>query len=87
MIARLVKCTLAGALVAAAVAVRALTAGHKALAAQAAAGHQSTAAVMAGGTVVTALLLAAVFFVTASAVAWARSARRARGAGQEGKRP
>jgi len=78
MIIRFARCLAAGAAVAAAMAVDAVTAGHKTLAAQAAAGHQSTAAVVALGSITIAVLLGAGFFVTVSAAAWSRSTWRAR---------
>jgi hypothetical protein len=77
MISRFARCLAAGAAVAAAMAVDALTAGHKTLAAQAAVGHQSTAAVVALGSITISVLLGTAFFVTVSAAAWSRSAWRA----------
>jgi hypothetical protein len=78
MISRFARCLAAGAAVAAAMAVDAVTAGYKTLAAQAAAGHQSTAAVVALGSITIAVLLGVAFFMIASAAAWSRSAWRAR---------
>ena len=74
MMARLVKCLLAGAAAAAVMTADVLTAGRKALAAQAAAGHESTTAVVVTGSILSALLLGAAFFVIVSATAWARPA-------------
>jgi len=75
---RAVRCVLAGAAVAVAMAVINLTARHKALAAQAAAGHESTAAIQVTGVIVMTLLLGAVFFLGACAAARVRRAGRER---------